>query len=87
MDGTHSEIYPELVDIQANDGDLPINQDAVNDLKEFEAYAKHPIKHIFVGTGDLNDKFKNTISENNVDLLMWGHHHDFWHNHFPLGNR
>ncbi len=48
IDGTHGEIYPELVDIQANDGDLPINQDAVNYLKEFEAYAKHPIKHIFV---------------------------------------
>ena len=79
IDGTHGEIYPELVDIQANDGDLPINQDAINNLKELEAYANHPIEHIFVGTGDLNDKLKSTISENNVDLLMCGHHHDFWH--------
>ncbi|MEZ8054387.1 universal stress protein [Vibrio atlanticus] len=79
IDGTHGEIYPELIDIQGNEGDLPINEDSVKHLKEFEAYAKHPIKHIFVGTGDLNDKLKNTIEVNGVDLLLCGHHHDFWH--------
>ncbi|MEZ8583685.1 universal stress protein [Vibrio cyclitrophicus] len=79
IDGTHGEIYPELVDIQGNSSDLPFNEDTLAKLKEFETYAKHPINHIFVGTGDLNNKLKNTIEANKVDLLLCGHHHDFWH--------
>ncbi|MEZ8814932.1 universal stress protein [Vibrio cyclitrophicus] len=79
IDGTHGEIYPELVDIQGNSSDLPFNEDTLEKLKEFETYAKHPINHIFVGTGDLNNKLKNTIEANKVDLLLCGHHHDFWH--------
>ncbi|MFA0181355.1 universal stress protein [Vibrio cyclitrophicus] len=79
IDGTHGEIYPELVDIQGNSSELPFNEDTLAKLKEFETYAKHPINHIFVGTGDLNNKLKNTIEANKVDLLLCGHHHDFWH--------
>ncbi|MEZ8514190.1 universal stress protein [Vibrio cyclitrophicus] len=79
IDGTHGEIYPELVDIQGNSSVLPFNEDTLAKLKEFETYAKHPINHIFVGTGDLNNKLKNTIEANKVDLLLCGHHHDFWH--------
>ncbi|UWZ98854.1 universal stress protein [Vibrio splendidus] len=79
IDGTHGEIYPEIYDIQGNEGNLPINEDTINHLKEFETYAKHTIKHIFVGTGDLSDKLKNVIEANGVDLLLCGHHHDFWH--------
>ncbi|MFA0520829.1 universal stress global response regulator UspA, partial [Vibrio sp. 10N.222.55.E8] len=26
-----------------------------------------------------NDKLKNVIEANGVDLLLCGHHHDFWH--------
>ncbi|KWU01458.1 MAG: universal stress protein [Vibrio toranzoniae] len=79
IDGTHGEIYPELVDIQEDNIDLPFNEDAITKLRVFETYANQPIQHIFVGTGDLNDKLKNTIETHGVDLLLCGHHHDFWH--------
>ncbi|MBY7731487.1 MULTISPECIES: universal stress protein [Vibrio] len=79
IDGTHGEIYPELVDIQQSNNDLPVNESAIKHLREFEAYAKQPIQHIFVGTGDLNDKLKDTVKAHNIDLMLCGHHHDFWH--------
>ncbi|KAB0303650.1 universal stress global response regulator UspA [Vibrio fortis] len=78
IDGTHGEIYPELVDIKQHTGELPFNEDAVKQLRDFEAYSEHNIKHLFMGTGDLTDKLKETVAANQVDFLICGHHHDFW---------
>ncbi|WP_299694525.1 universal stress protein [uncultured Vibrio sp.] len=79
IDVSHGEIYPEIYDIQQQHDHLPINDKALEQLREFEAYTDHPIKHIFAGTGDLDDKINEVINTNGIDLLLCGHHHDFWH--------
>lgn len=80
VDGTHGEIYPELVDIQVENNDTPVNEHTIEQLQAFERYTDCKIKHCFVGTGNLSDKFKGAISDSKVDLLICGHHHDFWSN-------
>ncbi|OEF07143.1 universal stress protein [Vibrio genomosp. F10] len=80
IDGTHGEIYPELIDIQSHDGDIPLKKNSVDQLKGFETYANYPIQSFLVGTGDLSDKLHDTILDHKVDLLICGHHHDFWSN-------
>lgn len=78
IDGSHGEIYPEVTDIQANQEQQPFGEHTIEQIRAVEAYSEQPIKHIFVGTGDLADKLKGTIEDNQVDLLLCGHHHDFW---------
>ncbi|GEM75342.1 universal stress protein [Vibrio sagamiensis NBRC 104589] len=78
LDGTHGEIYHELVDIVKNPEQRPVNQHTMQGLQEFKDYIDHPLKHFFVGTGDLADKLEVTIREQKVDLLLCGHHQDFW---------
>ncbi|MCW8345668.1 universal stress protein [Vibrio sp. ZSDZ65] len=78
IDGSHGEIYPDLVDIQAEPERQPLNATSNEKLVAFQQYTDFPIKRFLVGTGDLGDKLKDTIAENEVDLLICGHHHDFW---------
>lgn len=38
----------------------------------------YPIKKSLVVTGDLNHKLNTIVKEMEIDLLVCGHHHDFW---------
>lgn len=87
IDGTHGEIYPEIFDIQGNESNLPINEDTINHLKEFETYAKHTIKHIFVGTGDLSDKLKMSSKQMALTYYSAGITMIFGISLFPIRNR
>lgn len=78
IDGTHGEIYPDLIDIQAEPEKRPLNEHNNEMLLTFKQYPNYPIHRFLVGTGDLGDKLQSTISENGFDLLICGHHHDFW---------
>ena len=49
--------------------------------KELQALAvqvDYPITNTLVVMGNLNDTLKTTVKEMDVDLLVCGHHHDFW---------
>ncbi|MGF1684007.1 universal stress protein [Photobacterium minamisatsumaniensis] len=78
IDGTHGEIYPELVDIKADANNRPLNERSMIQLNGFLEHSDYPVKHFLVGTGDLSDKLSDTIPEYGVELLICGHHHDFW---------
>ncbi|MGF1754628.1 universal stress protein [Vibrio makurazakiensis] len=78
IDGTHGEIYPELIDIQSDPKSRPLNEPSNNLLEMFREYADYPLHQFLIGTGDLGDKLENTINDNGFDLLICGHHHDFW---------
>ncbi|AMF93104.1 universal stress protein [Vibrio fluvialis] len=77
IDGTIGEIYKELIDIQADPNQKPLNDRSNKMLKSLQQYSDFPIKHFYVGTGDLSDKLGMIIADNGFDLLICGHHHDF----------
>lgn len=78
IDGSHGEIYPDLVDIQVDEQEPPIKRASLDQLKLLTEYTDQPIKHFLIGTGDLSDKLADTIASYGCDLLICGHHHDFW---------
>ena len=80
IDGTHGMIYPEMIDIQIDSDRDPLDEDKMVQLRAFKTYADYPIKHFLVGTGDLGDKLHDSILDTGVELLVCGHHHDFWSN-------
>jgi nucleotide-binding universal stress UspA family protein len=78
IDGTHGEIYPDIVDIKATPDLRPLDSHKMEQLKAFEENANFPISQFFIGTGDLSDKLHGVIQDSRVDLLICGHHQDFW---------
>jgi len=78
IDGTHGEIYSDLVDLKDDPEQRPLNIEAMEQLHGFAEYAECELNHFIIGTGDLGDKLKVAIAQNDFDLLICGHHHDFW---------
>ncbi len=79
VNNTVGEVYPELYDIVAEPDRRLLNDRENKQLFAFKYYADFKIKHFLVGTGDLSDKLSDTIKEHGFDLLVCGHHRDFWH--------
>lgn len=48
-------------------------------LKELLENAGYPIQGTFVGSGNLIEEIERAIKELNVDMVVCGHHHSFWH--------
>ena len=48
-------------------------------LKELLDNVGYPIQDTFVGSGNLIEEIERAIKELNVDLVVCGHHHSFWH--------
>ncbi|MGR6840753.1 universal stress protein [Aliivibrio wodanis] len=80
VDGTHGEIYPELVDIKSEPERKPLNEPSNTWLTEFQQYTDFPIESFWVGTGDLSNKVSMVVAENGIELIVCGHHHDFLSN-------
>lgn len=80
VDGTHGEIYPELVDIKSEPERKPLNEPSNTWLAEFQQYTDFPIESFWVGTGDLSNKVSMVVAENGIELIVCGHHHDFLSN-------
>ena len=78
IDGTHGEIYPELIDIKKSPDETPLGEPKMEQLRAFDTNTDYPIKHFLIGTGDLSSKLQDIIQDNGVELIICGHHHDFW---------
>lgn len=65
------------------DADLHENCEltAERSFKALKALAEdtgYPIKHCLIGTGEYGNILENTIEKYEVELVVCGHHHDFW---------
>ena len=48
------------------------------ELQELAGQADYPIENAIVVMGDLGNKILETVQEMDIDLVICGHHHDFW---------
>lgn len=48
------------------------------ELQKLADQADYPIENAIVVMGDLNNKLLETVQKMDIDLLICGHHHDFW---------
>lgn len=42
----------------------------------------YPIRHLYIGRGEIADSAQQLIESQSIDLVVCGHHHDLWHNLF-----
>ncbi len=78
IDVNYAELYTGLMDINLTETQNHVMDESLNQLKELAEHADFPIKHTLVGSGDLSDELKDAISKRDVDLVICGHHQDFW---------
>lgn len=78
IDVNYAELYTGLIDINLAETQHHSMEASQKQLQELAQYANFPIKHTLVGSGDLNNELCDTIKEFQIDLVVCGHHQDFW---------
>ncbi|WP_019613823.1 universal stress protein [Psychromonas ossibalaenae] len=56
----------------------PTSDSVHKELQMLADKTEYPIANCLCVTGDLNKKLNETLKNLNADLLVCGHHHDFW---------
>ncbi|WP_341664477.1 universal stress protein UspA [Vibrio sp.] len=78
IDVNYAELYTGLIDINLAETQHQAIEASQQQLQKFAKHANYPIKHTLVGSGDLGNELCDTIREFNVDIVVCGHHQDFW---------
>ncbi len=78
IDVNYAELYTGLIDINLVDTQNHSMDMAQKELQKLEDYADYPIQHRLVGSGDLSSEICDTVKEYKIDLVILGHHQDFW---------
>lgn len=78
IDVNYAELYTGLIDINLAETQHNSMEASLNQLQDLAKYAGYPINHTLVGSGDLSNEICDTIAEFNIDLVVCGHHQDFW---------
>ncbi|WP_392561639.1 universal stress protein UspA [Orbus sturtevantii] len=74
----YSDLYTGLVDISMNDMKDRITEDAHIALNKLAGNVGYIITHTLCGCGEFGQVLIEAIHEHNIDLVVCGHHQDFW---------
>jgi nucleotide-binding universal stress UspA family protein len=78
IDSAYGEIYREFFDLKTEQGNLNVSEKTSNYFRRFIQRSEVPIKYALAGTGNISNRLPEVINQYQVDLLICGHHHDFW---------
>ncbi len=66
------------IDVNLGDMQKRISEETHTALKGLSEAAGYPISETLSGSGDLGQVLVDAIKKYDVDLVVCGHHHDFW---------
>ncbi|TGZ98928.1 universal stress protein UspA [Rodentibacter pneumotropicus] len=78
VDVNFSDLYTGLIDVNMYSMQDRISSETQKALLELAEEADYPILEKLSGSGDLGQVLTDAIEQYNVDLLVTGHHQDFW---------
>ncbi|KLV05775.1 MULTISPECIES: universal stress protein [Photobacterium] len=78
IDVNYAELYTGLIDINLSEAQHRMADDAQKQLQALAAKANYPVAHTLVGSGDLSDEICHAIDDLHIELVVCGHHQDFW---------
>ncbi|MCE1695112.1 universal stress protein UspA, partial [Enterobacter hormaechei] len=78
VDVNYSDLYTGLIDVNLGDMQERIADETRNSLKELSAGAGYPVQETLSGSGDLGQVLVDAIKKYDMDLVVCGHHQDFW---------
>jgi len=78
VDVNFSDLYTGLIDINMASMQDRISSETQQSLLQLAKQANYPISEHLSGSGDLGQVLTDAIKQYDVDLLVTGHHQDFW---------
>ncbi len=78
VDVNFSDLYTGLIDINMTSVQDNVVGETVQVLSELSEKIDYPVTERLSGTGDFCQVLQDAVDEYDVDLLITGHHQDFW---------
>lgn len=66
------------MDLAGFDATSPSSNELQEQLDDLAIGVGYPIENKFLVIGDISDGIKQPIKKSNIDLIVCGHHHNFW---------
>ena len=78
VDVNFSDLYTGLIDVNMSSMQDRISTETQKALLDLAESADYPISEKLSASGDLGQVLSDAIEQYDVDLLVTGHHQDFW---------
>lgn len=78
VDVNFSDLYTGLIDINMQSVQNSVSEDTIKALSELAEQSSHPISERLNGSGDFSQVLEEAVDKYHIDLLITGHHQDFW---------
>ncbi|MGO4744126.1 universal stress protein [Serratia quinivorans] len=70
--------YAELGVGEYNYTDRTFSERVKNMLNAIKGQSSYPVEEVIVSRGELIEELNRAAKEKGIDLIIFGHHHDFW---------
>lgn len=78
VDVNFSDLYTGLIDINMSSVQDSVIEETNTALAELASKVNYPVSERLNGTGDFSQVLEEAVEKHDVDLLITGHHQDFW---------
>lgn len=78
VDVNYSDLYTGLIDVNLGDVEQRLAKETHQALTKLAKEADYKLEKELSGRGDLGQVLVDAIKEYKVDLVVCGHHQDFW---------
>ncbi|MDP9500024.1 universal stress protein UspA [Bisgaard Taxon 45] len=78
VDVNFSDLYTGLIDVNMASMQDRISTETQQSLVQLAENSSYPVTEKLSGSGDLGQVLADAIEKYDVDLLVTGHHQDFW---------
>ncbi|NBI12302.1 universal stress protein UspA [[Haemophilus] felis] len=78
VDVNFSDLYTGLIDVNVSSMQDRISCETQKTLVQLAENASYPVSEKLSGSGDLGLVLSDAIEKYDIDLLVTGHHQDFW---------
>lgn len=78
VDVNFSDLYTGLIDINMQSVQNSVSEDTIKALDELATKIDYPVSERLNGSGDFSQVLDEAVQKYDVDLLITGHHQDFW---------
>ena len=78
VDVNFSDLYTGLIDINMSSIQDSVSDETLKALDELAAKVEYPVSERLNGSGDFSQVLEDAVEKYHIDLLVTGHHQDFW---------
>lgn len=78
VDNNYSDLYTGLINITVGNMQKQVSEETHRRLTELSQNANYTVSETLSASGDLAQVLIDTIKKYGVDLVICGHHQDFW---------